>query len=1182
MIKGICTIERYQAYYVNGEWVRGELLETIKKTNAINWSYLFRLILGDNIPGRGTDTTFSTRIFISEFPAFDLTSQLTTSTTQWLAATFVGNSVYNSAEQYWETFGQYLPPVSTRYIRAVSVCGASRELTANRAFGATSTISLNEPCIQGTDQILSITYRLFVDTDYIFNSTNIGERILLDLAPYTLIGNGLAASNTELTGRTYYPTVVNMESMSVDKLPGIFEATIQSAWIGTNSLVRYYEEGSHIWTSAVAIPAGNPVANNGSLVKGFSFGSNPSGVGRVYRFAVGGVNKGTPSSIQNTYGRRTDNSSLRTPYLDLDNLSQSGASIAVTDDGTWADTVNEPIAQDYRIQMVDGGLVGASSYRFRRRRHSGSLTATNCPRHINIPTMNSSGTLQRTIDDKGLADPLRQRHGQTFFRSILGLHPALGGMHAVRYVWPEFLTVDLTGVTITSIRGEWENVDVNSNIPLPVTQILQVANDDTTILVACENTGLWKVERPSLGPVSAVTQITPAGITNPNSCRGVQVNKNNGDWWALFHDVTDDILYLAKSTDQGSNWTLYDETTDPQFELPDYTSGSPGPTSVIGLHLDPYHPDNRFFIRAPVAPDTNDGRGWWWSEANSSPASDAVRQTTNNGNYNSGLGWKLTGSFQIKVFDTSTWIVTSSTAATIAVLHSNIAPRWNSALVEYGSSTFNVSAFGLNNTSQRENAGIFSAIIVDDGPEDLLLASRIFPSEAGSGELVLKKPSDYNNVANYEMRVFNSSTSTTHRRVNHLIEYLGNGVFIGVDHSNGGTTPNGILFKFPYYLLCFISDGLVASDELQPWFESWGWNGSEWELGHSGSKPTHAASEPLLDGLSISFDDNDGDDDFIAGEYYDCYVYDGILADQATSFSQTSHYFLTDTTKGTDFTPSTVPLSNVGAVSNEPVTLRTSQLPTSSAIPFVGVPGRIDAWLAVGFHRAEQRLSGDFEIRFRITDSIGAAVRMGFINWVSNDTASEALRFEYNLNTIADNPTNSFNQQFWVHVNAWTATTGFLLDSTWASDNVDSLYTVERVSDVISFYRDGNLLYTYPTPVSNDLAFVFYNRAGVSGVSIRDIEVDYTVNRRYVSIGDGATTGPADVNFRKMVVNTDPTELQIQLDGMPAVIITDGYTPPGPGEVTVLQYSGRLWFNEADEGKTITGNWRYVKKINLE
>jgi hypothetical protein len=64
-------------------------------------------------------------------------------------------------------------------------------------------------------------------------------------------------------------------------------------------------------------------------------------------------------------------------------------------------------------------------------------------------------------------------------------------------------------------------------------------------------------------------------------------------------------------------------------------------------------------------------------------------------------------------------------------------------------------------------------------------------------------------------------------------------------------------------------------------YKSYGWNGSAWELGHAGSKVTHAGAEPLLNGLTIAFS-NGTTPSFTAGDFFTFAVANGLVKDNAT------------------------------------------------------------------------------------------------------------------------------------------------------------------------------------------------------------------------------------------------------------------------------------------------------------
>ena len=68
-----------------------------------------------------------------------------------------------------------------------------------------------------------------------------------------------------------------------------------------------------------------------------------------------------------------------------------------------------------------------------------------------------------------------------------------------------------------------------------------------------------------------------------------------------------------------------------------------------------------------------------------------------------------------------------------------------------------------------------------------------------------------------------------------------------------------------------------------------------------------------------------------------------------------------------------------------------------------------------------------------------------------------------------------------------------------------------------------------------------------------------------------------------MLAGTNKLRLYHDTGGTPVefVYVTDGYSVPAAGEVAILPYSGDLWFNTAQDGDTITGNWIITKRPNL-
>lgn len=77
----------------------------------------------------------------------------------------------------------------------------------------------------------------------------------------------------------------------------------------------------------------------------------------------------------------------------------------------------------------------------------------------------------------------------------------------------------------------------------------------------------------------------------------------------------------------------------------------------------------------------------------------------------------------------------------------------------------------------------------------------------------------------------------------------------------------------------FFVGGTIGVCSLE--WESWGWNGSAWVKDHSGVKTTHADSQPILDGLSIRFENGQVGVSFQSQDFYTLPVCYGVLGDNA-------------------------------------------------------------------------------------------------------------------------------------------------------------------------------------------------------------------------------------------------------------------------------------------------------------
>lgn len=1198
MITGVYTLVKRKALWINNEWVPGEITGVIEKKNAIQYK-LPELNL-TTVVGLAPLRLNQAFVYISHIPQTGMLYGSTNNTSQWLEGDVVDPPEYttptSSVDGFWTLRGRYNPPASDdRYIWSVAVA-------AGRNTGATSCVTLDQPCVQTPAEILDVFFRLIIDRSSADAETT--TAILTNTQTMVLM-NSTSSNNINALS---FPLWMHLYPIATD-VPG-HKQGVQQPWQANSGrvLLRNPAHSSATdaqWGHRLEVPLPGGAVNE---LLGLPFRSMGTG-GSTRLVAKAPIDKGMASSVQNSYPRRADTGNFRDPFLDIDNLATSAGQVIVTDPGgDWASTVDEPFVHHYRIEIVNGGEVGTATYRLRHRRCTGWNHASYGPRPMAVTTSNP-GMVDRPQHETSLTT---ERYGQiaTTGRDV---DTAYGDFRVIRdYLWPEYYTFAANGITIMHVQGHWENVDDSSSIPLPATDILQTDNDGPDILVACKDTGLWRIVRTSEGPITAITQITPAGITNPDSCRGIVVNRFNGDYWALFHDTTDSVLYLAKSTDQGANWTLYDESTDPQFLLTNWTSGSPGPSNVIGLVLNDFNSDGEIFIVAPgnldAANDATSGQGFWWSEAGSSPTSDEVRMAvTGNGTPASALGWKRTGPLGIRPMSNGQWIVQSTTNTGIG---QNAASCAN---IDFGTNTLLTQEF--SSSARRSSIGRVGPLIyVDDSGQDYLVGTTTgIPTSTRS--IVLRTPAQFGTADFTHLVYENSSAVSTsagstgtggaggrvsgelngNDRFQGLVTHLGNGIF-------ASKLDEGYLTYMTFY-----GDGRVAVENDIPWFRSYGWTGTEWEAGEAGNRTTHATDEEILDGLEVSFDDDGGSNPYVAGEYYDVYVYDGILFDNATALSQTMNQYMHLNEAGTTFTPAVVPDSNVGAVTEEKIALLrpgpaladTGLAGTGGNDPYHwGEPGIIIAGGGTTPGTSgtggmlEHRLSGDFEFRFKMVQTSGAELRIGFVDWdtvVSLDRTipvnNATIRFYLTYSRTGAATNGDIDYTLIARTTNMNSVASTVHTESVSGGSEDDVFAVRRVGSTITLLRNNTTFYTFASTYAQDFGILLRNiPATISGgYTLYDGEIDYTISRRYVQVGNGTTTGAADVNFRKLACNrVVGTDLRIFLDGVPATILLDGVTPPGPGEVQVLPYSGRLWFNADDEGKAITGNWRILKKLNLE
>jgi len=542
-MKGLYTIKKYKAELVDGEWIPGELIDVIEEENIITPQLAIQEFSIDYTQNR---TPTNLIIGVSEHSFVGARMMEGFDTLYSIRGALQTAATYTPAagmdDAFWTFDCTFNPPgVSTRQIRTVYLTDAYGGATDD----VFSIVALSTPCPQTTTEILQITYKLTLDLatleaegsrasfgishmfSNMFASANsgafFGQWGFLASCDRDRWGTGLKLNNTGHYGNL---SLSEVNSGITPRVEGQAGETLSKHRIHDVTMNGFFGNGG--------------ISTNESLwcgypIKGMLIGSLDGSYIGVWSMAS--ISKGTDSSVQNTFGRTADDAAARPPFLESSIIATSAAVVNLVDKGDWVEHIDDSYTMPYlyRITMETGGIVGTATYKVRRRKmfRWQDNNVRWYPAGIPLPMMEarvSSGEMPHV--DKTTATTVR--HGQTIFdasqpdsstRDPVMNSPQVWAQYMpVRYKYPEFITFDYTGITINSVNVEWTNVDADTTPALAVTEVLQIATDGSDIYVADADTGLFKIER-EFGDFNAsnftITQLSPPGITDATSCRGV-------------------------------------------------------------------------------------------------------------------------------------------------------------------------------------------------------------------------------------------------------------------------------------------------------------------------------------------------------------------------------------------------------------------------------------------------------------------------------------------------------------------------------------------------------------------------------------------------------------------------------------------------------------------------------------
>jgi hypothetical protein len=344
------------------------------------------------------------------------------------------------------------------------------------------------------------------------------------------------------------------------------------------------------------------------------------------------------------------------------------------------------------------------------------------------------------------------------------------------------------------------------------------------------------------------------------------------------------------------------------------------------------------------------------------------------------------------------------------------------------------------------------------------------------------------------------------------------------------------------------------------------------------TKTTHSTYQVLPNGTQIKFNDGASGSSFVTGDYYTYGVCDGILKDNAISFTDShSLYYKPINSNFGEFLngAGTNVITATTGVVTEPL-----QISSASLVDYL--QGDIIRHWRVSSNFSQTEFSGTSNPT-NLGGALGAQgiTANGSISFqtVGPDEDESWIGLSTDVATVVTS-TAVINYGFEFLV-AGTVTirelgVSKLAGTTYVQTDV---FKIERVGTVVKYYKNGSLLYTSLTASSGTL----YTRAafapitGCTGTGFIGTSITYDLQPYFMNIGNSTTlTGkfsPDFIHVEDGIANT----ISIALNGGSPITVTVTnvamHLIPTPIAGTAYLHSSGAWlkFNPADVGSTVSG-----------
>lgn len=1077
--------------------------------------------------------------------------------------------------EYQQTFA---PPASTT--RNINSIGITQQSGSAGTYRVDAYTSLASTCTQTTTEILNVFYRVqflqgldtrfwparvepFARRHSQFSASVIGY------PAGAFSSSGTAAFASPLIPPSATPAALDLDGPVAHLSGGNSDdraayPNFNIASIGTDpeNFARTYNYSRGLTDSLGAIFSGLFFGN----------GNGTSVLGAASRRPSYFYNKILPdgeTKLQNIFSH---SATTVAPFFDASDPPGTTATIAVDASG-WT---NPDYPQNWRIDITAGGGVGTAEYRLKVRRTFGYVANTYEPRvpfypHIVGNTANSDASNWwdgREVQVTELTSGLPWR------------------VYDKRHV----LAVDADALVAFDILTLEKTIFDSAAFPaFTPTDIGQVEIDEisNTVWVGCRNTGIYSIQDPFGTPTVTFHDITGAsgGLTLTNQCYGIDVGADitgQRRVWAIAEGG------LVESNDGGTTWAAYDSTTTGTKTFTS-TNIETNWSSVFFLKADPNPSNDELGIVYEIG--ANDMRIVWWDDV-----SDV--QDLFSGNVypfaisaNGTNARRFHTSFDVSNND-SVWAMASGSALNTTT--ANRAKVLTFGQGDVGITSIETPTGVFSGTSDVDN---ISGRVVNFTRDNTFSDAVLIPSGSGDAFIcyVGRTNGSFSEVANvvgeqnFNTLSFLSAWDSFWCLAKGIKAYMGGGVFVGVSPTASGQTEGRVGYaRAAMIALGLSNDPNGGTDADYTVWDTYGWDGSNWVLGNANSRLTHATSEPLIDGVNISFDDDGATQTYFAGEYFTFGLVDGVWSDGGTEWSHESRiYMKPGRDKVTDFTPGTVP--GAAALSTRPVRITPLSVPGGT-----DGPGIVGSWeletnvvelinngstirkntsiATISGGRITVVSSGDTYVRFKCEQDSGDDYDDILLGLVPSSLLGAAHE-DPSTNTNALYAFTLQGSDIIIREsgsNVLTVATG-----TDTTTRGTSVFEIERVGTTINYYWNGDLVRTTTGVGGGLVPEVSYGGAANDfGEAVEVQDYSATVTDYFVDMSDGVSVGAADTDFEQIVLNFG---LVIELDGTPATLIFDDTsTTLAAGEVAVYK-SGHVRFAAADAGRAVTGRYTYLR-----